>query len=104
MIIRRKRGQRIRNDRRTVPMTDPRQAPSGQFERQVVGALHRLVNAALPLQSREHLTRAELYHIRQALGLGIAAIQKLDVFDAAPVPRTARRRVGNEGASVRGAL
>ncbi len=49
-------------------------------------ALRRLVNAALPLQSREHLTRAEFHHVKHAVALGIAVIQKLDGLNAAGAP------------------
>jgi hypothetical protein len=82
-------------------MTDSRQMPSSKLDREGVVALRGLVNAALPLQSREHLTRAEWHYIRQALGLGIAAVQKLDEVDALRASRSARaRRTG--GRSSRG--
>ena len=85
------RGRGIRIVRRSNQLTDPIQELEGEPSRQVVEALRQLVNAVLPLQSREHLTRTELYYIRQAAYLGIAAIQKLDVLDVARVPSTPGR-------------
>lgn len=77
-----RRGCGIRIVRRLVHLTNPVQELNGQLERQMVEAMRQLVNAVLPLQSREHLTRAELHYIRRAVELGIAVIQKLDVVDA----------------------
>lgn len=89
----RRRGRGIRVVRRSVQLTNPVQELSGQLEWQMAEALRRLVNAMLPLQSREHLTHAELHYIRQAVVLGIAVIQKLDVLDAARAPsRNGARR------------
>ena len=67
----------------TNQLTDPLQEMEGEPSRQVVEALRQLVNAALPLQSREHLTRAELHYVKHAVELGIAVIQKLDGLNAA---------------------
>lgn len=87
VIVRvRKRGNNVRVVRRAVQPTDPIQEQNGGLAQQLVAALRRLVNAMLPLQSREHLTRAELHYIRQAVACGIAVVQKLDVLDAARAP------------------
>src|SRR5436309_1935387 len=80
------RERRIRIVRRSNQLTDPLQELEGELSRQVVAALRQLVNAALSLQSREHLTRAELHYVKHAVALGIAVIQKLDGLNAAGAP------------------
>lgn len=96
MIIRKNHGQGTGVSRRTALVRHPSQMLNSQLDLQGIEALRRLVNAALPLQSREHLTRAERHYIRQALGFGIAAVQKLDEVGALRVSRSARaRRTGS---------
>ena len=80
------RGRGIRIVRRSNQLTDPLQELEGEPSRQVVEALRQLVNAALPLQSREHLTRAELHYVKRAVALGIAVIQKLEGLNGAGAP------------------
>ena len=88
-VIARRRARRrgIRIVRRSVELTDPLQELDGETARQAAVALRRLVNAVLPLQSREHLTRAELHYVKHAVALGIVVIQKLDGLNAAGAPR-----------------
>ncbi len=93
----RNRGRKIWIVQRSVQVTNPFQELDNQIERQVVEALRRLVNAVLPLQSREHLTRAEWHYLKQAVALGIAVIQKLDVLNAAGMLRDGARRDADEG-------
>ena len=80
----RERGIRI--VRRSNQLTDPLQEMEGEPSRQVVEALRQLVNAALPLQSREHLTRAELHYVKRAVALAITVIQKLEGLNGAGAP------------------
>ena len=56
----RARGGRIWIVRRSVQLADPRRELTGETERQVTEAPHRLVTATLPPPSREYLSRAEL--------------------------------------------
>ncbi len=87
VIVRgRNRERKIWTVQRSVQVTDPLQELDGETRRQATEALRRLVNALLPLQSREHLTRAELHYVKHAVALGIAVIQKLDVLNAAGAP------------------
>ena len=86
IVRRRVRRRGIRIVRRSVQLTDTLLELGGETARQAAVALRRLVNAVLPLQSREHLTRAELHYIKYALALGIAVIQKLDGLNAADAP------------------
>ncbi len=78
-VIARTRSRQIRILRRSEEVVEPLRDLTGQDAPEV---LRRLVNAVLPLQSREYLTRAELHWIRQALHSGIAFVQKLDRVDA----------------------
>ena len=80
------RGRGIRIVRRSNQLNDPLQEMEGEPSRQVVEALRQLVNAALPLQSREHLTLAELHYVKHAVALGIAVIHKLDALSVAGAP------------------
>lgn len=79
------RGQ-IRIVWRSVQLVDAVEELDGQLKGQMAEALRRLVNTVLPLQSREHLTHAELHYVRRVLALGIAVIQELDVLNAAGAP------------------
>lgn len=99
VIVRvRKRGRGIQVVRRPVQPTDPIQELNDELAQQLAAALRRLVNALLPVQSREHLTRAELHYIRQAVACGIAVVQKLDVLDATRAPsRDNARREADDG-------
>ncbi len=65
------RGGRIWIVRRSFQPTDPRRELTGETERQVTEAPHRLVTAALPPQSHEHPSRAELHYVKPAVALGL---------------------------------
>ncbi len=81
-FIDRTRSRQIRILRRSRELADPLREVTRQVECDAPEVLRRLVDAVLPLQSRENLTRAELHRIRQALARGIAVIQNLDRIDA----------------------
>ncbi len=75
-------SRQIRILRRSRELSDPLREVTRQVECDAPEVLRRLVDAVLPLQSRENLTRAELHQIRQALASGIAVVQKIDRIDA----------------------
>ena len=93
----RARGGRIRIVRRSVQLADPRRELTGETERQVTEAPHRLVTATLPPPSREYLSRAELHDVEPAVALGVRVIQELDRLNAVGMPRDGARRHADGG-------